>query len=306
MLTGVSPDVGASMEWVRHPLHVGDPDQLNAIADSIFHRSKNNKQYVFFVHIRPNDDAYDEELEKKVYGDYEDANGRFKRYTIPHRSVPTLLHQLHKRFMFRASFQLRAPTQLLPHNALHSSFLPYSNANPFNEYYWHHKNSLLVIDDLDTVVGYHEFHKVGEGSSSSTGRAMAESVDHSHAVGRRFHVGIGGNANGSRTAMTGASDAETMVAASESGAAAGAGVGVSWDLLQTGNAFIAAEQVRYVDVAFISLANLHSLPYRVGHNLVRLRTRWRMRSQMALDLGRVSMVAAVLPLRNSLANKDGM
>lgn len=63
---------------------------------------------------------------------------------------------MHQRFGFRSSYNLRTPEQLLPHHPKLSANIPLSSVNPFNGFYWDVKQSLLVIDSLESVIGYHE------------------------------------------------------------------------------------------------------------------------------------------------------
>lgn len=178
---GLAPAVTGSIEWVFDDL-VYSP-AIESVVDSIVHSFKKHNKVIHFVRLESDQALLNANFERNLIRRQIKGYGKL---SIPQNSVYSLLHHLHNRLKFRSSFQLSGPNQLLPHASFHSAVIPYSSINPFNEFYWSHKKSVIVVNDLDTLVGFQEeFSKasviaqgyhVGQSSNVGQGSSRGQSI----------------------------------------------------------------------------------------------------------------------------------
>ena len=221
VLASLSPDVVSASDWVRNCRDACPKSQLMDVADAIYQRARCNGQFVFFVQLLKDKEIYQGEREEQLYLRYEEDCRSYGKYRIPHTAAKSLMHFLHRRFAFRSSFFLSSPAQVVPHDARHSAALPFTAANPFNEYYWHNKNGCVVIDDLDTIIGYHESQKLERGNHSGSGSALHQSSERSQTVGQSFDVGVGFGGDTSKATTNSISDTQSIATGKEQGGSLG-------------------------------------------------------------------------------------
>lgn len=212
--------------------------RIQQIAEKIHYKAEYEQQYVFFVQlITETEDVEDTKLKAQ-------QQEQDRPFRIPYNASQSLLHRLHLLFNFRSSFFLRAPAQLLPHDAFHSALMPFTAANPFNGFYWHHRNACLVINDLDTVIGYHG--KLTEDGMDFEGRGThwQDVSNHGYTVGRGYSSALTLYSTNPYSRVEGTSEANAittgsskggnvMFRASATGVGAGAGVDLMWDEAKT-------------------------------------------------------------------------
>lgn len=169
-------------EWLK-PLHPQD-DHIAHVAKLILKSTLEHDQHIHFVQLVAEYDAPETLIMKE-------SNRPIYCHKIPFTSAHLLLRALHEMFRFRSSILLKAPGQLVPHDPFHSSINPQSNANPFNDYIWHHRHSLVVIDDLDTLVGFHSSPMYQKGKRVGASNNDSQSTSYGRSLGRTVNGGAG-------------------------------------------------------------------------------------------------------------------
>ena len=191
-ISGLSPAVVATFPWVRADIRP-DPEVIKAV-DQIESKFRLRRQNVHFVRL--------EGIQSEEQREF-----RYDHPSIPRACVPSLLHHLHRRFAFRSSYVLEAPEQLLPYHPRLSANIPHPRANPFEEYIWQNKNSCLIINHVETAIGYHEELERSFSSGQEQDQSLGSSK--SHGFGLHQHASVSVGAHTGWDTHTGSSNANS-------------------------------------------------------------------------------------------------
>lgn len=217
-LTGLSPNAVITLPWIRHDLNsfVG----VERIAEDLHKQCSDNQQYIHFIRVVTSDeyDEFSRNINKQKYD----------HFVIPQRSIHSLLHHLHKRFMFRQSYLLESPEQMLPFHPKLSAHIPRFNLNAIDCFYWQNRGSLLVLNTLESLVGYHEEIERKVVSVNEKERILQKTVSDECEFGRSFEIGAAADIAFSNTLGNSTSGTEAVTVGKKTGASgdANAGLGV--------------------------------------------------------------------------------
>ena len=211
-LTGLSPNAVVVLPWLRHDL--SPFFGVEKAADEIYQRCTYQRQYIQFVRVITSDEYENErEFEEKA------KKGKYGHVTIPQRSITSLLHHLHKRFMFRQSYLLESPEQLLPFHPKLSAHIPRFNLNPIDHFYWQHRDSLLVMNSLESLVTYHEEVERKCLAVNEKERIQQKTTANDFESARMVEAGLGMDMSWSQTLTNATANTEAMTAGRKTGTA---------------------------------------------------------------------------------------
>ncbi|KAI3660834.1 hypothetical protein MP638_001883 [Amoeboaphelidium occidentale] len=140
LINMLSPNYLHSRMFVRHDT-VSIQD-VRPIAKTLYERAKKDRQYLHFIKVVPPHESL--EKSKSAYGNI----------TMYSSDVSSLLHNLHEKFRFRSSVTIDAPEFCVPHHPKLSANNPIASSNPFDGFIWHNRQSCIVVNTLEQLVGF--------------------------------------------------------------------------------------------------------------------------------------------------------
>lgn len=220
-ISGLTPPVNAVLPWVRQDAPAAPA--IRNVVDDIFAKCVRNKQFVHFIRLEENDAAGVSRLGHAGYT--KPWESRYGHPVMSLQDVHSFMHHLHQRFSFRSSFVLEAPEQLLPKNPKLSANTPRNNCNPFDEYYWQSKNSCLIVNTIESVIGYHEVYSRGYSTNSSEGFVHGKTKAKKANLFQYLAADVGGNSGLSSSRTNANSNSEGTVSLRKTGVNGRASIG---------------------------------------------------------------------------------